>query len=234
MIELAGGLDGRGPSGTSRIPCQPLNPIDVLRYVDGGWSWMWRSELCRHLPVPVVRQPCCNPNLMRSRYEIRTTGCALVMLWRPCSSWPAAAARGGDADADPGQRGAPATADARLSPAKPTSSPLATPDRTAQFRADDPAAGSRRPQMAEVDKPDVRRVSLYIKNQTPAAMGIASGGTAIYAEPGGRALATVPVGGVLTVTGKSADGDWYAVYNEDAVFGWAPAGQLRVYRRRRR
>lgn len=43
------------------------------------------------------------------------------------------------------------------------------------------------------------------------------------------ALATVPVGGVLTVTGKSTDGDWYAVYNEDAVYGWVPASQLRVY-----
>lgn len=72
-------------------------------------------------------------------------------------------------------------------------------------------------------------VELLIKNQTPSAMGIAPGGAAIYAERGGRALASVPSGGVLTVTGKSADGSWYAVYNDDAVFGWTPAGQLRVY-----
>jgi hypothetical protein len=72
-------------------------------------------------------------------------------------------------------------------------------------------------------------IKLFIENQTPSAVGISSGGTAIYAERGGRTLASVPVGGVLTVTGKSADGAWYSVYNEDAVFGWVPAGQLRVY-----
>jgi hypothetical protein len=68
-----------------------------------------------------------------------------------------------------------------------------------------------------------------MENQTPSAVGIAPGGSAIYAERGGRALASVPVGGVLTVTGKSEDGSWYAVYNDDAVYGWTPAGQLRVY-----
>ena len=72
-------------------------------------------------------------------------------------------------------------------------------------------------------------ITLYIQNQTPSAMGIAPGGAAIYAERGGRSLAAVPVGGVLTVTGKSADGAWYAVYNDAAVYGWTPAGQLRVY-----
>jgi hypothetical protein len=72
-------------------------------------------------------------------------------------------------------------------------------------------------------------IKLFIENQTPSAVGIAPGGTAVYAERGGRTLASVPVGGVLTVTGKSADGAWYSVYNEDAVFGWVPAGQLRVY-----
>ena len=72
-------------------------------------------------------------------------------------------------------------------------------------------------------------IKLYIENQTPSAIGISPGGTAIYAERGGRALAAVPAGGVLTITGKSADGAWYSVYNDNAVFGWAPAGQLRVY-----
>lgn len=72
-------------------------------------------------------------------------------------------------------------------------------------------------------------IQLYMRNQTPSAVGIAPGGAAIYAERGGRTVASVPVGGVLTVTGKSADGAWYAVYNEDAAYGWTPAGQLRVY-----
>lgn len=72
-------------------------------------------------------------------------------------------------------------------------------------------------------------IKLFIENQTPSAVGISPGGTAIYAERGGRTLAAVPAGGILTVTGKSADEGWYAVYNENAVFGWVPAGQLRVY-----
>ncbi len=72
-------------------------------------------------------------------------------------------------------------------------------------------------------------IKLFLEDQTPSAVGIAPGGTAIYAERGRRSLAAVPPGGVLTVTGKSADGAWYSAYNEDAVFGWVPAGQLRVY-----
>ena len=72
-------------------------------------------------------------------------------------------------------------------------------------------------------------IQLYMQNQTPSAVAIAPGGATIYAERGGRAVASVPVGGVLTVTGKSADGGWYAVYNEDADYGWTPASQLRVY-----
>lgn len=72
-------------------------------------------------------------------------------------------------------------------------------------------------------------IKLFIENQTPSAVGIAPGGTAIYAERGGRTLAAVPPGGVLTVTGKSADGAWYSVYNDSATFGWVPTAQLRVY-----
>ena len=72
-------------------------------------------------------------------------------------------------------------------------------------------------------------IKLFIENQTPSAVGIAPGGTAIYAERGARTLAAVPAGGVLTVTGKSDDGAWYSVYNDNAIFGWVPAGQLRVY-----
>jgi hypothetical protein len=72
-------------------------------------------------------------------------------------------------------------------------------------------------------------IKLFLENQTPSAVGISLAGTAIYAERGGQVLAAVPVGGIVTVTGKSADGAWYSVYDDAAVFGWTPAGQLRVY-----
>ena len=65
--------------------------------------------------------------------------------------------------------------------------------------------------------------------QTPSASGIATGGATIYDAPGGRGLASVPVAGIVTITGKSADGKWYAVYNDAAVYGWTPVGQLRVF-----
>jgi uncharacterized protein with GYD domain len=113
-------------------------------------------------------------------------------------------------------------------PVYPTSAAvyaLLTPGVTPQF-VDDSLAGN-----AEVPAAGGERaaIALYMQEQTPSALGIAPGGATIYAERGGRALATVPPAGVLTITGKSADGAWYAVYNDAAVYGWTPAGQLRVY-----
>lgn len=72
-------------------------------------------------------------------------------------------------------------------------------------------------------------IRLFIENQTPSAVGIAAGGASIYRTRGGAAVAGVPVGGVVTVTGRSADGNWYAVYDNRFAYGWIPAGQLRVY-----
>lgn len=105
---------------------------------------------------------------------------------------------------------------------------LLTPGATARFVPTATAEAA----LAVADETDSYQraaIKLFIENQTPSAVGIAPGGTAIYAERGGRTLAAVPIAGVLTVTGKSADSAWYSVYNEDAVFGWVPAGQLRVF-----
>ena len=68
-----------------------------------------------------------------------------------------------------------------------------------------------------------------VSAQTPSAMGLASGGGAIYDRPGGRVLGSIPAAGVVTVTGIDADGQWYAVYDEAAVYGWMPASQLRIF-----
>ena len=104
---------------------------------------------------------------------------------------------------------------------------LLTPAASPQFAPT--AASNSALELAATDNSARIAIQLYMRNQTPSAVGIAPAGAAIYAERGGRALASVPVGGVLTVTGKSADGAWYAVYNDDAAYGWTPAGQLRVY-----
>ncbi len=68
-----------------------------------------------------------------------------------------------------------------------------------------------------------------VSAQTPSAMGLAPGGSAIYDQPGGRVLGNIPAAGVVTVTGISADSQWYAVYDEAAVFGWTPVSQLRIF-----
>ena len=102
---------------------------------------------------------------------------------------------------------------------------VATPQGTPVF------VPTATPEPASTPTPGDRRalVQLLLQAQTPSGMGIATGGGAIYAAPGGRVLAGIPVGGIVTVTGKSADGAWYTVYDDDANFGWTPAGQLRVY-----
>jgi len=105
---------------------------------------------------------------------------------------------------------------------------LLTPGATPQF-VPTAAAEDALAVADESSRQQRAAIKLFIENQTPSAVGIAPGGTAIYAERGRRTLAAVPAGGVLTVTGKSADGAWYSVYNDNAIFGWVPAGQLRVY-----
>lgn len=63
----------------------------------------------------------------------------------------------------------------------------------------------------------------------PSAMGIATGGTTVVDEPGGSVLATVPAGSTLTVTGRSADGDFLAVYDDSGLYGWVAAGSLKLF-----
>ena len=60
-------------------------------------------------------------------------------------------------------------------------------------------------------------------------MGIATGGTTVVDEPGGSVLATVPAGSTLTVTGRSADGDFLAVYDDSGIYGWVAAGSLKLF-----
>jgi uncharacterized protein YraI len=72
-------------------------------------------------------------------------------------------------------------------------------------------------------------VTALLMDQPPSAMGIASGGVTVYSEPGGAALTSVPPGLALTVTGRSRDGAWLAVYTNDAVVGWIPAGSVLLY-----
>ena len=63
----------------------------------------------------------------------------------------------------------------------------------------------------------------------PTALGILSGGGLLYSAPAGPIAATLQVGATLTITGRSADGAWFAAYLADGVAGWVPAAQVRVF-----
>lgn len=65
--------------------------------------------------------------------------------------------------------------------------------------------------------------------QFPTAMGIATGGATLVDEPRGRAVTSLPAGGVVTVTGRSTDGGWLAVFTSDGTAGWISANSLRLF-----
>ena len=71
-------------------------------------------------------------------------------------------------------------------------------------------------------------VSLAVFSR-PTALGILSGGGLLYSAPAGPIAATLQVGATLTITGRSADGAWFAAYLADGVAGWVPAAQVRVF-----
>ena len=63
----------------------------------------------------------------------------------------------------------------------------------------------------------------------PTALGIVVGGGPLYSTPGAGAILIMQVGATLTITGRSADGGWYAAYLADGTAGWARASQVRIF-----
>lgn len=105
---------------------------------------------------------------------------------------------------------------------------LATPSNTPIILSPTPEAPSAAA-LSEVEAGPVGWQALLAIEQPPSAIGIATGGATIYATPGGRALKSLPAASVLNVTGVSPDGRWLSVYDETAVYGWTPAGQLVLF-----
>jgi hypothetical protein len=60
-------------------------------------------------------------------------------------------------------------------------------------------------------------------------LGIARGSAALLAQPAGAVRATLPAGTAVTVTGKSADGRFVAVYTNDGQPGWVNVNQLALF-----
>lgn len=104
---------------------------------------------------------------------------------------------------------------------------LATPQHTPVFVTPTPTPALNA--LSAVRQGPTGWKALLTIEQPPSALGIATAGAAIYDRPGGRILKRIPPTGVLNVTGISEDGRWLSVYDEDAVFGWTPAGQLSLF-----
>lgn len=77
--------------------------------------------------------------------------------------------------------------------------------------------------------PAQRAPAQPVMPQFPTALGIATGGATLVDQPGGSALTSLPAGGVVTVTGRSADGRWLAAFTEDGTAGWVNASALRLF-----
>ena len=67
--------------------------------------------------------------------------------------------------------------------------------------------------------------------QRPSAMGIVRAVSSLYAAPDGAVAEGVAliVGATVTVTGRSADGRWLALFTADGIPGWLPANVLQLY-----
>lgn len=63
----------------------------------------------------------------------------------------------------------------------------------------------------------------------PTGLGIVRGGASLLATPNGAAVAQLPAGTVVTLTGKSADGMWMAAYTEEGASGWLAANRLTLF-----
>ena len=103
---------------------------------------------------------------------------------------------------------------ARLAQQRTPTAPTATPAASAGANPA-PSALSAYPSLAVFSR--------------PTALGILSAGGLLYTAPGAGVLANLQIGATLTITGRSADGAWFAAYLADGIAGWVPAAQVRVF-----
>ncbi|MBX3049958.1 MAG: PD40 domain-containing protein [Caldilineaceae bacterium] len=76
---------------------------------------------------------------------------------------------------------------------------------------------------------DLRSAASASVLSRPTALGIVVGGANLLAAPNGAGLGFLPAGATVTITGRSADSGWYAVYLEDSTAGWLGTGQVRAF-----
>jgi hypothetical protein len=95
-----------------------------------------------------------------------------------------------------------------------------------------PTVAASNEELAVVPEGDSNRGALLralLMNQPPSAMGIATGGATLLDRPGGSVVTSVAGGATVTATGRSADGNWLAVYTAEALSGWIPVGSVVLF-----
>ena len=65
--------------------------------------------------------------------------------------------------------------------------------------------------------------------QPPTAMGIVRFRTPLQEEPGGATIETLYAGDTVTVTGRSEDGDYLAVFTDDGHPGWLSRNSVTLF-----
>ena len=65
--------------------------------------------------------------------------------------------------------------------------------------------------------------------QTPSALGIVRGGAVLRRTPDGERIGALPAGTTITITGISADGSAYAVFDHGGAVGWIGASLVTVF-----
>jgi len=184
---------------------------------------------CRTRPFPPPARP---GSARRLRLACRALAlCCILLLAAACGRGP-----GGPTPLPPGERvdqptpdfSAPAQGDTPAAQ-NANSAAEAVRNRIAQQRAQ---ATSTRTSTGDLptSTPSVLQAhpELAVFDR-PTALGIVVGGGALYAAPGAGAAVNMQVGTTLTITGRSADGGWYAAYLGDGTAGWAAAAQVRVF-----
>ena len=128
--------------------------------------------------------------------------------------------------------------------AAPTAIPaeITVPDQPAPIYADDatrftlatpappvfPDSGVRSENSVSAGAMDRPEIVLPYE-QMPSALGVVRGGAVLRDAPDGRQIGSIPVGGTVTITGKTDEGRAYAVFSHDGLAGWLAASAVTVY-----
>ncbi|MDE0431207.1 MAG: SH3 domain-containing protein [Caldilineaceae bacterium] len=184
---------------------------------------------CRTRPFPPPARPG-SARRLRTACRTLALGCTLLLA-AACGRAP-----GGPTPLPPGERVAQPTPDfsapaqgSTAAAQNADSAAEAVRNRIAQQRAQ-PTSTRKSAGDLPTSTPSVLQVhpELAVFDR-PTALGIVVGGGALYAAPGAGAAVNMQVGTTLTITGRSADGGWYAAYLADGTAGWAAASQVRVF-----